>query len=164
MVIILVLCCTKSSRVGCSPGSVLGRHNPQKWLSFGRRQHRGPGTPALEHGVAIRTIFQGAFSRRAAVLQPTPFQGHPRPARADLVPTRSSSRRGPKTGPRRRADSLSYGAVSHARQGDIIRQLARARPAGQDEVDAITEAIRRTMLDLPRTLHRLDRLPHCCPT
>jgi hypothetical protein len=24
----------KSSRVGCSPGSVLGRHNPQKWLSF----------------------------------------------------------------------------------------------------------------------------------
>jgi hypothetical protein len=24
----------KSSRVGQSPGSVFGRHNPQKWLSF----------------------------------------------------------------------------------------------------------------------------------
>ncbi len=43
---------------------------------------------------------------------------------------------------------LSYGAVSHARQGEIIRRLASARPAGQDEVDAITEAVRRTMLDL----------------
>lgn len=43
---------------------------------------------------------------------------------------------------------LSYGTVSHARQGEILRRLASARPADHDEVDAITEAVRRTMLDL----------------
>lgn len=68
----------KCSRVGCSPGSVLGRHYLRKWLSF-----RSAPTPASTGQDSCRRaakiVDAGQAARSGRTWQPLVRKVHPRP-------------------------------------------------------------------------------------